>query len=327
MTNWRRREADTISHALAGASQKLKEAGIENFRSEAEILLSEIMKVPRWKLYTRMEEPLSPTVKGEFWEAVERRASRCPTAYILQRKEFYGYTFLVSPRVLIPRPETELLVDVVKEKLGQWLKKDERSYKDNYWDSTGLNQRASEPDGDSGPYALNILEMGTGSGCLAVTLALLFPQATLWAVDISADALEIARKNATRHDVARRIIFREGNFWEALASCQEVPVFQAVVSNPPYVPSAEFDKLSPEIKSHEPRLALDGGGDGLEAYRHIIEGCGKYIQRPGGLLVLEVGVETSAAVEDLCRQNSLFGSVEVIPDYANLPRVVVATTK
>ncbi len=282
----------SISCILYEAAIKLKNAGIKEGRSEAEIILSEITGLSRLKLYANSKESVSPAVKEHFDEAVKLRSKRFPMAYVVGKKEFYGHEYYISPEVMVPRPESELLIDAVRSRLNNSEK--------------GYFQE------------LNIVDLGTGSGVLAITLALLFPRSLLWAVDVSPEALKVAQKNARLHRVDDRITFLEGDFWEALDS--KPYHFNMIISNPPYIPRCQLDNLEPEIKKYEPRCALDGGADGLESYRNIFAGMKYYASLPA-ILALEIDINCARKIISLGRQEPLIKEMEIINDYSNLDRI------
>ena len=208
-------------------------------------------------------------------------------------KNFGHWTFLISPAVLIPRPETELLVEAVLKHLPR-----------------------SEPGG----VTPQILDIGTGSGILAVTLATELPQALVVAVDRSWEALQVARENARRHKVEHRINWVLADLVSALAPRA---LFEVIVANPPYVPTADWEQLPPEIKEYEPRLALDGGPDGLEVIRALVLAVQPLLP-PDGLLALEVGQGQAEEVQQLLEQAGAFTPAEIVLDYQRLGRVVLA---
>lgn len=281
----------TLAGALQRASLRLREAGLERPRDEAEILLAHLLGWDRLKLFLERSSPLTADSKRAFLAAVERRAGNEPLAYITGEKEFYGLPFAVTPAVLIPRPETELLVDAVLE-----------------W--------ARLRDGE-----IRGVDLGCGSGNLAVTLAYHLPGASFCAVDLSPEALRLARANALRHGVAERIRFFEGNYLEALASRQPPPRFNLVVSNPPYLDGRALKELPATIRQYEPRLALNGGADGMAAYRTILAQLPPFLEKPG-MMVLEIGSTQGGALLSLCRKQSLFHRLRLQPDYRSFPRIL-----
>jgi len=253
-------EGWTLLRLLNWTTGYFRRAGIENPRLNAEVLLAAVANVQRIMLYARFDEELAAEKRARFRELVRRRAEGEPVQYLLGRAEFYGRTFRVTPAALIPRPETELLVNVCLEKL---------------------------PEEASGMWAADI---GTGCGAIAVTLACERPGLRLAATDSSPDALELARENARRHGVADRILFGQGHLCEALPAelaSGDWPL-ALVASNPPYIPSAQIEELQREVRDHEPRAALDGGPDGLRVIRELIPAAARVLS-PGGWLVLELG--------------------------------------
>ena len=289
------RPETTVGAAVRNATAALGNAGIGGSRDEAEIILAAVMKIPRWKLIVDSGQKIPPRVEEAYEKAVLARAGRCPLPYILGVKEFYGADFHVSPAVLIPRPETEVVVEAVMAALGE--------------------------NGSAKGEGLNIIEMGTGSGAIVVTLARLLPAARFQAVDISAAALSIARRNALNQGVEKRIRFLKSDYWKIFDGREER--FEVIVSNPPYIPSSKIKTLSPEIKDHEPTRALDGGRDGLDSYRSLLSGLREHAT-PSALLVMEIGVEVADAVKELCKQVAMVASLKVIKDYQGHDRVVVA---
>ncbi|PKM83745.1 MAG: peptide chain release factor N(5)-glutamine methyltransferase [Firmicutes bacterium HGW-Firmicutes-13] len=285
----------TIKEALREASFTLKKAGITDYIFEAALLLAFSIKKDLVYVYTYSEKDISEEVKAEYGRLVERRASGVPYHYLTGEKEFMGLSFRVTPKVLIPRPETEILA----EEAVKWVREQ-----------------------GGGPF--NILDLCTGSGVLAVTLARMFPRCSVWGADISSGALEIARENARLHGVDKRAAFLQGDLWDSLNDSGEVN-FSVIVSNPPYIPNSELSTLPREISENEPVTALDGGSDGLHFYRRITAGLQNYLDSPG-ILALEVGIGQSEEVVSLVRQTGLFKEVKVVKDYRAVDRVVVGTS-
>lgn len=278
-------EGRTVAALLAEARRRLAEAGVPDAALEARILLEAASGVPRSRLFAEPHLRIPAEAARRFRDMVERRAAREPLAYILGYREFYGLDFEVGPEVLVPRPESELVVE-----------------------------RALAHLGDPG-RPLRLLDVGTGSGCLLVTLLVHLPAAFGVGTDLSFPALRIARRNARRHGVAGRAGFVCCHWAEALRG-----PFDLVVSNPPYVASHEMRILPPEVR-HEPRHALEAGPEGLDAYRAILADLPR-ILASDGLAVLEVGRGQSGAVLGIARAHGL-AAVEVRPDLAGIPRVVV----
>lgn len=280
--------------SVRDGSRFLSSAGIENARLDAEVLLRHVMGIEKAQLYLRMDEATNSQVEHQFWELLRRRARREPVAYITGRKEFWSLDFYVTPDVLIPRPETELLVDAVLEQMCQRLK--------------------SRP---------KIIDLGTGSGVIAVCLAKELPEARISAVDISGAALQVAGANAERHGVADRIRFLHGDLFAPLAEEQER--FDLAVANPPYVRSGDVTKLEPEIREWEPVVALDGGGDGLDVYRRIARQCRSHLTATGHVLV-EIADAMGPAAVQIFADAGGFEPARLLRDYGGRDRVL-ATRK
>lgn len=251
------------AQALQKARLLLTEKAVPDAPTEAEILLRHTIGCDRAKLYLILEEELSAAQEAEYFDLIARRAAREPTAYITGRREFYGLEFKVDSRVLIPRPETEHLVEQVLE--------------------------AAKAFPETKP--LRLAEAGTGSGAVAVTLAKLMPEAVVFASDISDNALGVARDNAGIHGVDRRITFHHGDLLERL----DAPV-HIVAANLPYIDAAGMKSLPPEIADYEPVGALDGGPDGLEYIRRLCRAAPAAII-PGGYLIMEIGESQGEVLE------------------------------
>lgn len=279
----------TYMEALHWGRATLASAGTDEPYLEAEVLLCHAAGIGRETLYVRLPEGLPPETAEAYRGLVGRRLRREPLAYIVRRKEFYGLDFFVDERVLIPRPETETLVEravaLVRERFGG--------------------------DGRDATLA----DVGTGSGCIAVTLAVHLPQARIYATDVSPDALAVAAENARRHGVQRCITFLRGDLCDPLPA----PV-DLLAANLPYVRSGDYPRLAPELH-REPREALLGGEDGTEVIARLLrQAPGKL--KAGGALLLEVNEAHADAVAALARDAFPAGAVAVWPDLAGLPRVV-----
>lgn len=286
---------ETIEEVLRRASFCLRKAGVEQPGDEAELLLAHLMGAARLDLFLQRRMELPAPLKVSFEAALARRRRGEPLAYITGTREFYGLTFAVNPDVLIPRPETEFVVDAALE----WAKE----------------QGRLRGEGICG------LDLGTGSGNLAVTLAHLLPQACFWAVDLSPQALRVAAGNARRHGVNGRIRWRCGSYFQAFAGMKRRLRFNLVVANPPYISRAALENLPEPVKNFEPRLALDGGPDGLAGYRNLLADLPRYISSPG-LAALEIGAGQDRAVLALCREAGLFRALSFRRDYQGWPRVI-----
>jgi release factor glutamine methyltransferase len=312
-----------VRGALREAIARLRAARVASHTLAAELLLMHALGRDRTWLYTNPESPIDPDVAQAFFALVARRAVGEPTQYLTGKQEFWGLEFEVTPAVLIPRPETEHVIEVALERLGP------RGIKIDM--ATG----ASSP-------VLRIADIGTGSGCLAVALAHELPHAEITATDISASALEVARRNAARHLVQDRIRFVHTNLLDAsiddpLATHQESPVtdrepeiashrsrlFDLIVSNPPYVARRQAATLAREVRDHEPHTALFGGPEGIEIYSRLIEQA-RAVLGTGGILVLELGYDSADQVRKMLDANDHWASVGVTNDLAGIPRVLAA---
>ena len=277
-------ESWTVLKLLRWTADYFAGRGIDNPRLDAELLLADTLGFDRVGLYLNFERPLLADELAAFREQVKRRANREPLAYILGMTEFWSLPLKVTPAVLIPRPDTELLVEQALPRL------------------TG---------------AARVLDVGTGSGALAIALAHERPECTVTAIDLSPAALAVAAENARSNGVAERIEF----FRSDLAALPMGP-FALVVANPPYIPGGELASLMPEVRDFEPHLALDGGADGLDAYRALARQADAVLA-PGGWLLVEVGIDQAAAVMRLFAAAGL-AEIFTSRDLAGIERVVGA---
>jgi release factor glutamine methyltransferase len=268
--------------------------GISNPRLDAEVLLAHALGTDRTGLYTRLHVRLSLEQQETFRVLFQRRMQREPLQYITGVREFWSLEFKVDLRVLIPRPETEVVVETALRLLSQ---------------SAIRNPQSA------------LLDVGTGSGCIAVVLAKELPQAEIWATDVSADALAVASENARHHGVAERIRFLQGDLFSPLAGKEDG--FDLIVANPPYLARPELAALQPEVRDWEPLAALDGGPDGLDFYRRLLHEGPTYL-RTGGWLVMEIGHGQGTAVMRLARERRDLADCRGVSDYAARERVVIA---
>lgn len=287
--------------ALREAMASLRAAAVPSHTLAAELLLMHVLGRDRAWIYTHPEEPLDAGALDRYFALVARRAAGEPTQYLTGTQEFWGLPFEVTPAVLIPRPETEHVVEVALERLGP------RGIK--------IDMATGAP---SPP--LKIADVGTGSGCLAVALAHELPHGEIVATDISAAALQVARRNAARHSVADRVRFVETDL---LAAVGEPRSFDVIVSNPPYVARNHADLLPREVREHEPESALFGGPTGIEIYARLIEQAAALLGR-GGILVLELGYDSADHVRSLLYGQSAWVNVSITNDLAGIPRVIAA---
>lgn len=262
---------------------------LENSRLQAELLLADVLDLRRLDLYLRFDQLLSPAQVDQYREHVRQRLRGVPLQYITGKAGFRNLTLAVDPAVLIPRPETEVLVEVALEYL-------------------------------SGCEAPRILDLGCGSGAIALALAQECPSARVKASDISPVALALARRNACQLELEERMAFCCGDLLDPL---QPAGQFELITCNPPYVRRADLEGLEPQVRDHEPRLALDGGEDGLDFYRRLAAQAAPFLG-PQGLLVLEVGAGQAEEVAALLQQSGSFAPARIRPDLAGIPRVVSA---
>jgi release factor glutamine methyltransferase len=306
----------TLKQGLA----QLREAQVPSFTLAAELLLLYVLGRDRTWLYAHPEEQLSTTDADRFFALIARRANGEPTQHLIGKQEFWGLEFEVTPDVLIPRPETEHLIEVALDRLAL------------------RELRAGRKQTLSGE-GLQIADIGTGSGCIAIALAKELPGSTIYATDISPAALAVARRNALRHSFANQIHFLQSNLLNNLflvgaqhaapelgthlsATTPQPPLLDLIVSNPPYIGRRESPTLMREIRDHEPELALYGGEEGYELYADLITQSAAHL-KPGGILVLELGHNSLPAVQPLLDAPT-WTNVAVTNDLAGIPRVIAA---
>jgi len=279
---------------------QLRDAGVSSFTLAAELLLLHVAAKDRTWLYAHPEDELLPEQEQRFFALVTRRIDGEPTQYLTGKQEFWSLEFEVTPAVLIPRPETEHVIEVALDRLAV------------------REIRAGRKQTLSGE-GLRIADIGTGSGCIAVALAKDLPGAQLVATDISPAALEVAKRNAQRHGFADRTSFIESNLLDKIPS---LPRFHLIVSNPPYIGRDEAPTLAREVRDHEPATALFGGEEGYELYADLITQSAEHLE-PGGILVLELGHNSLPAVQPLF-DTPQWTDVGVTNDLAGIPRVIAA---
>ncbi|RLB12649.1 MAG: peptide chain release factor N(5)-glutamine methyltransferase [Deltaproteobacteria bacterium] len=280
----------TIKDILASSTQYLKNKDIDNPRLTAEILLSFVLGVERQTLYINYHKKLDKEVIQNYCSLIQRRIRGEPIQYIIGKKEFWALEFDVSPSVLIPRPETEILVEhaimAIKDTKGA-----------------------------------HILDLGTGSGVIAITMAKELPDAKIWALDISMEAIGVAIHNAKKHGVLNSIRFIRGDLWEPLR-CMDLQ-FHLIVTNPPYIPREDYEQLPKEIKDWEPRIALNGGAGGLSLIKRIIKEAANFLL-PNGSIFIEMSPQQVNSAIELLKKTNRFHSVEGITDYSHQLRIVKA---
>lgn len=277
----------TIRQALREARRKLQEVEGAEPALDSEVLLSHVTGLNRAGLYRDAEYELTAQQEERFWDLVRRRRLGEPVAYLTGRKEFMDLDFKVRPCVLIPRPETELLVETAMALL---------------------------------PPAPLVIDVGTGSGVIAVSLASLLPDSVVYATDYSGEALEVARDNAVRHGVGSRIRFYQGDLLEPLAGLFPAGRADLIAANLPYIPSGDLAGLPKSVRQYEPWLALDGGADGLELYRRLIPKAAILLKN-GGLLLMEIGFGQTRDMLELLKTG---WETDIVKDLAGLDRLVVA---
>jgi release factor glutamine methyltransferase len=291
-----------VRAALKEGMAQLRAAKVASYTLAAELLLMHALGCDRTWLYTHPEAELKTSVAQEYFALIARRTAGEPTQYLTGTQEFWGLEFEVTPAVLIPRPETEHVVEVALERLRA------RGIK--------INMRTGEP---SPP--LRIVDVGTGSGCLAVALAHELPHAEIFATDISSAALEVAGRNAARLGVASRVRFFAGDLLGPVSAPSRS--FDLIVSNPPYVAKDDVGTLAREVREHEPHTALFGGASGIEMYDQLVRQAGELL-RSGGVLVLELGYNAAQHVRALLVAQRNWVNVSVTNDLAGIPRVLAA---
>ncbi len=282
----------TIKALLAWTTDFLTAKGFEAAKREAEILLAHVLGGKRMDLFVRFDEQPTDAERTKFRELIHRRVAGWPVAYLVGSREFYLLSFDVDPAVLVPRPDTETLVLEAIKRLKPLA-------------------------------APAVLDIGTGSGCIAVSLAHQKKDARVTATDVSPDALAVAKRNAAKHGVADRMTFLQGDLFAPLPAGS---TFDLIASNPPYIAQSEFAALAPDVRDHEPRLALDGGPDGLAFYRRIANGVVPFL-KPGGTLLLEIGYTQDDAVRSLLAERPELEVGATLKDAGGHPRVVTAKKK
>ncbi len=282
--------AVTVLDVIQRSTEFLARKSVDSPRLQIELMLAHVLGMPRLKLYLSFERTVSETELAILRELVRRRGNREPVQHIIGTVSFCGHELAVNRDVLIPRPETELLA----EQCWSWLERKE----------------SESP---------RILDIGTGSGCIAVAVAARCPKAKVTAVDISSAALEVARSNATRHGLADRIVFLHGDVFVPLLQDAR---FDLIVSNPPYIPTAEIARLEPEVRDYEPRVALDGGGDGLVFGRRLAAEAPAHLES-GGWLAVEFG-DGQAGELEACFTSAGWTVESVVADHQDRPRILIA---
>lgn len=284
----------TIGRILKWTEQYFKDKGIESPRLDAEVLLAHVLEQQRIYLYVHFDEPLQPGELAAYREMIKKRVLRVPVAQILGEKEFMGLTFKVTADTLVPRPDTEILVQAAVDRL-----------------------RAM-----AGEEPLRFADIGTGSGAICLSVLHYLAGTVADTVDISPAARAVAEENAASLGLADRVTFHTGDLLQPLSGIS----FAAILSNPPYIPEADIAELAPEVRLKEPHTALSGGQDGLDFYRRLANEAPAMLV-PGGFTAFEVGIHQAGDVADLLKATPLIDRTEILPDYAGIDRVVVGWRK
>jgi release factor glutamine methyltransferase len=285
----------SVGRLLTWTTDYLKKNGSDSPRLEAEVLLAHARGCQRIELYTAFNDLVQPEIRTKFRELIKRRSEGAPVAYLVGEREFFSLSFKVSPSVLIPRPETETLVVLA------------------------LTYLQSLPAAAGPP---RVVDVGTGSGAIVIALAKHFPAAEYHAIDVSTEALEIAKENAAKHGLSDKIAFAQGD----LLSGQPANAFDLVVSNPPYVSEPEYAALPRDVKDHEPKLALVGGPKGDELLQKLV-GQAATCLKPGGRILMEISPMLEGAAVAFLQGQNAFEQVGAQKDLAQLTRVVGASRK
>ncbi|MBI2470323.1 MAG: peptide chain release factor N(5)-glutamine methyltransferase [Planctomycetes bacterium] len=285
----------TISSLIHWAGKLLQEHGIDSPSLDAEVILSHLLDCKRIDLYVHPDKPVEDTVVMRYKEAIGKRSHRVPLQYITNHAEFMSLDFYVDERVLIPRPETELLVEAVIKKV-QTLNYDNE---------------------------IVIVDIGVGSGNIAIALAKKIDKARIFAIDISPDALAVAKINAQRHDVLDKITFLCGDIFKPLEGYGIESKVNFIVSNPPYISGDEFGALQQEVRDFEPYVALISGQDGLQMFKRIIANTNTWL-KPGWYVIFEVGEKQARKVSRLFEDRGCFKKANFVRDYQHIHRVVIA---
>lgn len=279
----------TIGGLLDWTARFLAQKGSEFPRLDAEVLLAHVLSCRRLDLYTRYDEPAVERARAEFKKLIQRRVEGCPVAYLVGRKEFFALNFEVNKSVLIPRPESEFVV-------MECLK---------------LAKDFPEP---------RVLDIGTGSGNIAVAVAQQNPRSKVTAIDVSPEALAVAKRNAAQYQVSERIRFLQGDLFSALSRDER---FDFILSNPPYIAEEDLSQLPAGVRDYEPRLALDGGPGGYRVFDRLIAEAGQFLA-PGGYLIVEIGAPQEAPARQKIMARPGYKLAPTIQDYSGHPRVLQA---
>lgn len=289
----------TLREVLRDAERILAHHGIDEARLESQILVGHILNMEKVQLFLYGEKVLTEEERSAIKKALQERCMGKPVQYIIGRREFMSLDFIVNEKVLIPRPETEILVEKALEEIRDL------------------------ESGIRGQEFISVLDIGTGSGAIAVSVAYYCPDCMVDAVDISTAALEVAGENAKLHGVEHRVNLITGDLFPPLSQGKK---YTLILSNPPYIPSGDIRALEKKVKDFEPRLALDGGKDGLDFYRRIAAACPDYLLS-NGLILLEVGLGQAPLVERILARTGIFSQIELVRDFNGIERIVIGRRK
>ncbi|MEM7576619.1 MAG: HemK/PrmC family methyltransferase [Planctomycetota bacterium] len=316
----------TTRKLLRWTTQHFEKHRLDAPRVRAEMLLGHVIGAERLRLYMEPDRPASQAERDTLRDLVKRATHHEPVDYLTGHATFFALEFAVSPAVLIPRPSTETLVEHILQTLRPRKPEPEPGEAVANTASSDGDQETQEPEVEAVPSTpppdpIRFADLGTGSGAIAITLLKHLPHATAVATDLSEDALAVAQQNAETHGVADRIEFRQGDGLAPLRD--ETHKLDALVSNPPYIPDHEWGDVPPDVKQHEPTLALRGGPDGLDVLRPLIAGA-RDVVKPGGLLAFEIAAVQSEAAQKFAADAG-WSDIAVLPDHERLPRVLVGT--
>ena len=283
----------TIGRILKWTEEYFGQKGVESPRLDAEVMLSHVLGRQRIYLYVHFDEPLQAEDLAAYRTMIKQRIDRVPVAYILGEKEFMGLTFKVTPDTLVPRPDTEILVQAAVDRLKQWTDADVR-----------------------------LADIGTGSGAICLSVLSMLDNIVADTVDISSAARAVAEENAAALGLSERVTFHTGDLLAPIREQQ----FTAILSNPPYIPEADIQGLAPEVRCKEPMTALGGGKDGLDFYRRLCDEAPAMLT-DDGFMAFEVGIHQATEVAQLAEASPLIVRTEILKDYAGIERVVVAWRK
>lgn len=297
-------ETWTIQKLLNWVAEYLKTKGVDSPRLSAELLLSHVLGLKRIELYTQFNKVVQQEQLTQLHGFVKRAAEHEPIAYLTGKREFYSLEFEITPACLIPRPETELLV----ERAIEFLRK-----------RNGEQPAVSLSN-------LFVCDLCTGCGCVAIAIARNFASCRIVATDISDTALEVAERNVTKHGLTNRVKLLKGDLFEPVIPGLGPAKFDLIVANPPYVSEPEYEKLPKNVKDFEPKQALIAGKDGLDITRKIVTDAGRFL-KPGGMLMLEIGNEQGPAVKKLMDESTCFENASICKDDQKLDRIAVVFAK